>query len=111
MMRLHTPLLLAATLAAFCWTSASGQAPAAPTGAPTLSASDKAVFTRGEALFSQHCGRCHEPPIEGAPSQADLSEFDPQTIVGILRGGEMTPMAKDLSDDDIAAINLYLHAY
>jgi mono/diheme cytochrome c family protein len=111
MMRLRISLVMAAALAAFCWTTASGQAPAAPANPPAPTAADKAMFTKGEALFSQHCGRCHEPPIEGAPSQADLAEFDPQTIVGILRGGEMTPMAKDLSDADIEAINKYLHAY
>jgi len=68
-------------------------------------------MTRGEALFNQHCSGCHEPPIEGAPSQADLGNYNPQTIVEILRHGAMQPMAKDLSDQDIDAINRFLHAY
>ena len=97
------------------WTSASGQASATPTSAPVaaaLSADDKAALTRGEALFSQHCERCHEPPIEGAPSQADLAYYNPETIVEILKHllRPMQPMAKDLSDQDIDAINKYLHA-
>jgi mono/diheme cytochrome c family protein len=110
MMRPVRPLLLAAALAALCWTSASGQAAGGPS-APAPSADDKAVVARGEALFSQHCSGCHEPPIEGAPSQADLGSYNPETIVDILRHGAMQPMAKDLSDADIAAINKFLHAY
>jgi len=104
-------ILFAAALAACCWTSASGQPAAAPGSAPAPSADDKAIVARGEALFSQHCAMCHEPPIEGAPSQADLGGYNPQTIVEILRHGAMQPMAKDLSDADVDAINRFLHAY
>jgi mono/diheme cytochrome c family protein len=110
MMRGTRPLLLAAALAACCWTAASSQPASAPV-APAPSADDKAVVARGEALFSQHCAMCHEPPIEGAPSQADLGGYNPQTVVEILRHGAMQPMAKDLSDADIDAINRFLHAY
>jgi len=111
MMGRTRPLLLTAALAACCWTSANGQPASAPAPAPSPSADDKAVLTRGEALFSQHCAMCHEPPIEGAPSQADLGAYNPQTIVEILRHGAMQPMAKDLSDQDVDAINRFLHAY
>jgi len=111
MTRRSRALLLAAALFAGWGTSASSQAPSAPASSPPPpSASDKAMVARGEALFSQNCERCHEPPIEGAPSQADLGEYNPQTIVEILRHGAMQPMAKDLSDADIDAINRFLHA-
>jgi len=99
--------VLALALAACCGMLASGQAVSQPATAP---ADQKLVIARGETLFSQHCAMCHEPAIEGAPSQADLGEYNPQTIVEILRQGPMKPMAKDLSDADIEAINRYLHA-
>jgi len=111
MMRRGRALLLAAALAAGCWTSASGQPPGGPSNLPALSAADKAVIAKGEALFNEHCSGCHEPAIEGAPSQADLGNYNPQAIVDILRHGAMQPMAKDLSDADIDAINRFLHAY
>ena len=111
MMRQGRLMLLAATLATGCWTSASGQPRGAPPTPSAPSAADKAVMARGEALFDQHCSGCHEPAIEGAPSQADLGNYNPQAIVDILRHGAMQPMAKDLSDADIDAINSFLHAY
>jgi cytochrome c5 len=107
MMRRTRALLLAAALATSGWTSASGQAAGPPPGAPPVEA--KPVQASGEILFSQRCERCHEPPIEGAPSQADLGEYDPQAVAAALRGGPMAPMAKGLSDADIDAINRYLH--
>lgn len=94
-------------LAACCWTSAYSQTGGPPTGAPPEEA--EAAQASGEVLFSQRCERCHEPPIEGAPSQADLGEYDPQAIARALKGGPMTAMAKGLSDADIDAINQYLH--
>ena len=111
MMRRGRSLLLAVTFAAGCWTSANSQPPGAPPSAPAPSADDKIVMAKGETLFNQHCSACHEPAIEGAPSQADLGNYNPQAIVDILRHGAMQPMAKDLSDPDIDAINRFLHAY
>jgi len=101
-------LLLAAALAACGWTTASSQPASAPAAPST---DDKAIVARGEALFSQHCSGCHEPPIEGAPSQADLANYNPDTVTEILKHGAMQEMAKGLSDQDIEAINRFLHAY
>ena len=112
-MRIALPILLAALFAAGLVTSATGQAPAAPAtapaGAPT--AADKALIAKGEALFNQHCAGCHAPAIEGAPTRADLSTFDPQFITETLKNGEMQPMAKDFSDADIAAVTKFLLSY
>jgi len=100
---------LAVVVLVGCWTLATGQAISQPATPPAPTAAQKQVVARGEVLFGQHCAMCHEPAIEGAPSQADLGEYNPQTIVEILRQGPMKPMAKDLSDTDIDAINSYLH--
>ncbi len=113
-MRIALPLMLAALFAAGLVSTATGQAPAAPASpaAPALpSAADKALIARGEALFDQHCAGCHAPAIEGAPTRADLSTFDPQFITETLKTGEMQPMAKDFSDADIAAVTKFLLSY
>ena len=102
MTRHYRPLLLAAILVGCGWSSAQGQ---------STGSDDKAIVSRGETLFNRRCASCHEPPIEGAPSQADLGNYNPQTVVEILKTGAMQPMAKGLSDADIDAINRYLHAY
>jgi mono/diheme cytochrome c family protein len=112
MMRGTRPLLWAAAIAACGWTAASSQ----PTGPSAVapagpSAEDKAVVARGEVLFDQHCSMCHEPPIEGAPSQADLANYNPDAVTEILKHGAMQQMAKGLSDQDIDAINRFLHSY
>ena len=109
-MRIAFPILLASVLAAGFVTTATGQAPASPPpSAPTPA--DKALIAKGEALFNQHCAGCHAPAIEGAPTRADLSTFDPQFITETLKNGEMQPMAKDFSDADIAAVTKFLLSY
>ena len=109
-MRIAFPILLATLFAAGLVTSATGQAPTAPASA-AASPADKVLIAKGEALFNQHCAGCHAPAIEGAPTRADLSTFDPQFITDTLKNGEMQPMAKDFSDADIAAVTKFLLSY
>ena len=112
-MRIAFPILLASLVAAGFVTSATGQAPATPASAAAAAPSpaDKELIAKGEALFNQHCAGCHAPAIEGAPTRADLSTFDPQFITDTLKNGEMQPMAKDFSDADIAAVTKFLLSY
>lgn len=110
-MRQAPLIILAAVLVAGIATTATGHAPADTPSAPKPSAADQAILARGEALFNKTCAGCHAPAIEGAPTRADLSTFDPQFITETLKNGEMQPMAKDFSDADIAAVTKFLLSY
>ena len=101
--------LFAATIG-FLASGAGAQTPASPTPAsPTPAiAPAMAAAPGGEAIFTQHCKACHEPPIQHAPSRATIAAYPRANVVAILTDGEMAPMAKGLSKDEIAAVAAYL---
>ncbi len=63
-----------------------------------------------EALFQQHCGSCHDPAIERAPSRAVMQQMPATQIVGALTNGIMSPMATGLSSADIQTLAGHLGA-
>ncbi len=63
-----------------------------------------------EALFQQHCGSCHDPAIERAPSRAVMQQMPATQIVGALTNGIMSPMAAALSSADIQTLAGHLGA-
>jgi polyvinyl alcohol dehydrogenase (cytochrome) len=87
----------------FLSTPASAQTPAPSTVAPTAMAAPD-----GGAIFNQRCKSCHEPAIEHAPSRATIAAYPRANVIAILTDGEMAPMAKGLSKDEIAAVAAYL---
>jgi polyvinyl alcohol dehydrogenase (cytochrome) len=61
-----------------------------------------------ETVFKGHCAGCHEPPIERAPSRAQIGQRFPAQIKTILTEGIMAPMATGLSKNQIQALAAYL---
>lgn len=62
----------------------------------------------GEEIFNQRCKSCHMPPVEHAPSRSELAAQFPDVIIAALKTGKMQSMAAGLSDDDIAAIAVFV---
>jgi polyvinyl alcohol dehydrogenase (cytochrome) len=62
----------------------------------------------GEELFNARCKGCHMPPVEHAPSRAELAAQFPNVISDALKTGKMQPMAAGLSDEDIGAIAAFV---
>jgi polyvinyl alcohol dehydrogenase (cytochrome) len=78
---------------------------------PAFSARQAALArmqARGEALFAARCKSCHMPPVEHAPSRAELAVQWPNTVIDALKTGKMQPMAAGLSDEDIGAIAAFV---
>jgi len=96
-------VLFTATIG-FLASGVGAQTPASPTPSSPAPAST----IGGEAIFTQHCKACHEPPIQHAPSRATIAAYPRANVVAILTDGEMAPMAKGLSKDEIAAVAAYL---
>ena len=106
------PLALTAVLGAglIAATAALSQTP--PAAAPDAAAAQAAAQNaRGTVLFTERCTSCHEPAIEGAPNRSDLAAMDPEFTYGVLKSGEMAPMAKGLSDEDLRALSKFLTTY
>lgn len=94
---------------------------APPTAAETTAMAD-AVATAGDeasVLYTRACAGCHGVTAEGVgdfPSLAKLSVKDVESRLRAYRAGEtvgpksalMAPLAKPLSDEQIAALALYL---
>jgi len=99
--------------------AALAQAPA-PTPAPApgaagvraARAAQAAAMARlqahGEELFNARCKSCHMPPVERAPSRAELAAQFPNVISDALKTGKMQAMASGLSDEDIGAIAAFV---
>src|SRR6185312_12378341 len=66
------------------------------------------MAAHGEELFGQRCKSCHMPPVEHAPSRAELAAQFPNVIIDALKTGKMQAMASGLSDDDIASIAVFI---
>jgi len=62
----------------------------------------------GEELFTARCKGCHMPPVEHAPSRAELAAQFPNVIIDALKTGKMQPMSAGLSDEDIGAIAAFV---
>jgi polyvinyl alcohol dehydrogenase (cytochrome) len=62
----------------------------------------------GEELFNQRCKGCHMPPVEHAPSRAELAAQFPNVIAEALKTGKMQAMAAGLSETDIGAIAAFV---
>lgn len=125
----HYPLLVAAlVLLSACGEGAKAPATpdaavtaAPPTAAETTAMVD-AVATAGDeasVLYTRACAGCHGVTAEGVgefPSLAKLSVKDVESRLQAYRAGEtvgpksvlMAPLAKPLSDEQIAALALYL---
>ena len=112
-MKSVVPLALTAVFGAalILATSATSQTPATPAAPAAPDPAAAAQLARGQALFTERCMMCHEPAIEGAPNRTDLAAMDPEFTFGVLKMGEMAPMAKGLSDDDIKALSKFLTTY
>lgn len=95
------------------------ETPAAPqetmTEAPALAGAD----VDAPALYAKSCASCHGDMAQGTagnPALDKLSATDIQTKLSAYRAGEkmgpktpiMAPMAKNLSDEQIAALARYL---
>lgn len=125
----HYPLLVAAlVLLSACGEGAKGPATpdaavtaAPPTAAETTAMVD-AVATAGDeasVLYTRACAGCHGVTAEGVgefPSLVKLSVKDVESRLQAYRAGEtvgpksalMASLAKPLSDEQIAALALYL---
>ncbi len=108
--------VVAGVFAAFAG-AALGQAPSPPpAGATTNALNGRQVQTaamaklaaHGEELFNGRCKSCHMPPVEHAPSRSELASQFPDVIITALKTGKMQAMASGLSDDDIAAIAVFI---
>jgi len=62
----------------------------------------------GQAVFEARCKSCHEPPVERAPSRADLANRPAADIEKALTAGIMKPMAGGMSDAEIHAVAAFL---
>ncbi len=91
---------------------------------------DKAMLNAGETVYTVRCGTCHMPTGLGADSlgvplvgSAVINASDPSTLINtILYGTElppppfvsgrrlMTPLADEMSDEEIAQVSTYLRA-
>jgi len=85
----------------------SAQTPTPPAAAAAMAAAPS-IAPNGEAIFAQHCKSCHEPPVEHAPSRATIAAYPRANVIAALTDGQMAPMAKGLSKDEIAAVAAYL---
>jgi len=88
-------------------------APATAAGnTPNARAAQAAALVKlqahGEELFNARCKGCHMPPVEHAPSRAELAAQFPNVISDALKTGKMQPMAAGLSDEDIGAIAAFV---
>ena len=101
--------------------SAAGQSVAGENDRPPASAPGNALSARqaqaaaqakmaahGEELFGQRCKSCHMPPVEHAPSRAELAAQFPTVIIDALKTGKMQAMASGLSDSDVASIAVFI---
>lgn len=55
-----------------------------------------------EAIYNARCKSCHEPPVERAPSRADLAQRPAADVARSLTTGIMKPMAVGLSPSPTA---------
>ncbi len=58
----------------------------------------------GEALFTKHCGDCHEPSIGGAPTIESMKAMSAERLLASLRSGVMQEQAAELSDEEMRAV-------
>ncbi|HEY3950073.1 PQQ-binding-like beta-propeller repeat protein [Phenylobacterium sp.] len=102
--------------AAFSQPPAPSPAATPPAGATTNALNGRRVqaeamakqTAHGEELFMGRCKGCHMPPVEHAPSRAELAAQFPDVIIDALKTGKMQAMAAGLSDDDIASIAVFI---
>ena len=101
-----------ATLGASAFAQPAGPPPGAANAALTARAAQAAALAKlqahGEELFNARCKGCHMPPIEHAPSRAELAAQFPNVISDALKTGKMQAMAAGLSDEDIGAIAAFV---
>ncbi|HLZ73406.1 PQQ-binding-like beta-propeller repeat protein [Phenylobacterium sp.] len=114
-------IIVAAGAAGLWGGPAAGQSVAGENDRPPAAAAGNALAARqaqaaaqakmaahGEELFGQRCKSCHMPPVEHAPSRAELAAQFPNVIIDALKTGKMQAMASGLSDNDIASIAVFV---
>jgi polyvinyl alcohol dehydrogenase (cytochrome) len=62
----------------------------------------------GRAIFQLRCKSCHEPPVERAPTRAELASRPPEELVRVLSRGVMAPMTVGMAETEIQAVTAYL---
>ena len=87
-----------------------GALAAAVAGMALASAAQARPANPGAEIFAARCEACHAPPVERAPSLADLGRRPAGDIVRALTSGVMAPMAQGLSDADKTAVAAYITA-
>ena len=112
---MRTTTWMAASLIAAAFALAGGPALAQTPGSSSPAAAAPApvpvvapATPNGEAVFTQHCKSCHEPPVPHAPSREAIATYPRASVIAALTDGVMAPLAKSLSRDEIAAVAAYL---
>jgi len=93
--------------------------PAGPDEAATFQTTKDVDLEKAEKIFKRNCRACHGNKAQGVASYPKLSDKDPEYIAEKLktyRSGErvgpnsvlMIQNAKDLSDEDIAGLAIYV---
>ena len=65
---------------------------------------DLETAARGEALWNQHCARCHEKNMPRAPQKFTLEQLMPESILDAMVTGPMRELAADFEAQDKIAI-------
>ena len=90
-----------------------------PSDTAQLDVEEEADVEAGEALYRSTCRNCHGPRAQGMASFPGLAGHDEDHLISRLvqyRSGErvgansgiMSPIARDLSDQDIADVSAYI---
>ena len=69
-----------------------------------------AVAQDGAAIYKQHCAACHDAPKGRIPSLQALREMSDTAILRALKTGTMREQAKNLNEEQRAAVAAYLSA-
>lgn len=73
-------------------------------GMGNLSANALKTNEAAEALYQKNCAQCHDSPTGRIPPRASMRYRSAEGVYQALITGAMSPMTKDLSDDEIKSL-------
>jgi polyvinyl alcohol dehydrogenase (cytochrome) len=62
----------------------------------------------GAAIYSKHCGQCHDAGLERAPQPAAMKLLSPESVVAALTTGKMAEQGKTLTAAEKRAVALFV---